>query len=356
MTLLLFYLFIAVFFSFLCSILEAVLLSITPSFVGAKKKEEASYAVDLERLKEDIDRPLAAILTLNTFAHTLGAAGVGAQAQAIWGDEYLSLISALLTIVILVFSEIIPKTLGATFWRQLAALSTAILKVLVIVLFPFVWISQIITKIIKGKNHQPGKVTRADFSAMAEISSQEGALHEGEYRYIRNILRFRQVKVQDIMTPRNVMTTFSENMTLEEVGRQLSEKAFSRIPVYQDSVDAITGVVLKDEVLKKLADDEHHLTLRDLRRDVATIQEKQSVTDLFKLLTERKEHIAIALEEYGGTAGLVTMEDVIETLLGMEIVDEMDTVQDMREYAREQSQVRIDESTKKADDGVSPAS
>lgn len=345
MTLLFFYLFIAVFFSFLCSILEAVLLSVTPSFVGAKKKEGLSYASSLEQLKEDIDRPLAAILTLNTFAHTLGAAGVGAQAQAIWGDEYLSIISALLTIIILVFSEIIPKTLGATFWRQLAAPSTSIVKILVIILFPFVWISQIITKVIKGKNYQKGKVTRADFSAMAEISSQEGALQEGEYRYIRNILRFRQVKVQDIMTPRNVMTALPEDMPLEEVDKQLSAKSFSRIPVYQDTVDNITGIVLKDEVLKKLADDEHHLTLSDLRRDVLTIQEDQSVTNLFKLFTEKKEHIAIALEEYGGTAGLVTMEDAIETLLGLEIVDEMDTVQDMQAYAREQAQSRIDRTT-----------
>ena len=338
MTLLIVYLFIAIFFSFLCSILEAVLLSITPSYVGAKKKEGLSYAVDLERLKNDIDRPLAAILTLNTFAHTIGAAGVGAQAQAIWGDEYLSIVSAVLTIIILIFSEIIPKTLGATFWRQLARASTAIVKVLVVVLFPFVWISQIITKIIKGKNHQPGKVTRADFSAMAEISSREGALQEGEYRYIRNILQFQKMKVQDIMTPRNVMTAFPESMPLAEVDQQLTEKSFSRIPVYQNTIDNVTGLVLKDEVLKKLADDDHHLTLRDLRRDVIRIQETQSVTELFRAFTESKEHLAIAMEEHGGTAGVITMEDVIETLLGMEIVDEMDTVQDMRAFAQEKAQ------------------
>lgn len=340
MTLLILYLFIAIFFSFLCSILEAVLLSVTPSYVGAKRKEGLSYAADLEKLKNDIDRPLAAILTLNTFAHTIGAAGVGAQAQAIWGDEYLSIVSAVLTIIILIFSEIIPKTLGATFWRQLARPSTATVKVLVVVLYPFVWISQIITKVIKGKNHQPGKVTRADFSAMAEISSKEGALHDGEYQYIRNILQFRQVKVQDIMTPRNVMTAFPENMPLNEVAQKFTEKSFSRIPVYQSTVDNVTGMVFKDEVLKKLADDEHHLTLRDLRRDVLRIQEEQSVTELFGAFTKSKEHLAIALEEHGGTAGVVTMEDVIETLLGMEIVDEMDTVEDMRAYAHEKTQTR----------------
>ena len=352
MTLLIVYLFVAIFFSFLCSILEAVLLSVTPSYVGAKKEEGLAYATDLQRLKDDIDRPLAAILTLNTFAHTIGAAGVGAQAQAIWGDEYLSIVSAVLTILILIFSEIIPKTLGATFWRQLARPSTVIVKVLVVILFPFVWISQIITKIIKGKNHQPGKVTRADFSAMAEISSREGALHEGEYRYIRNILQFRQVKVQDIMTPRNVMTAFPENMPLTEVAQQLTEKSFSRIPVYQSTVDNVTGLVLKDEVLKKLADDEHHLTLRDLRRDVLQIQEKQSVTELFRAFTESKEHLAIALEEHGGTAGVVTMEDVIETLLGMEIVDEMDAVQDMRAFAQEKAQFKgaLASNEKKADE------
>lgn len=343
MALLFLYLFIAIFFSFLCSILEAVLLSITPSYIGAKKKEGLAYATDLERLKDDIDRPLAAILTLNTFAHTIGAAGVGAQAQSIWGEEYLSIISAVLTILILVFSEIIPKTLGATFWRQLARPSVAIVKVLVVVLYPFVWISQIITKIIKGKNYESGKVTRADFSAMAEISSQEGALHEGEYRYISNILRFRQVKVKDIMTPRNVMLAFPETMSLQEIARELSERSFSRIPLYRDSKDNITGMVLKDEVLKKLADDEHHLTLHDLRRDVIKIQEDQPVTELSQKLTESKEYMAIALEEYGGTAGIVTMEDVIETLLGMEIVDEMDTVQDMRAHAREEAQARSDQ-------------
>ena len=342
MTLLILYLFIAIFFSFLCSILEAVLLSITPSYIGAKKKEGLSYAADLERLKEDIDRPLAAILTLNTFAHTIGAAGVGAQAQAIWGDEYLSIISAVLTILILIFSEIIPKTLGATFWRQLARSSTAVVKVLVVILYPFVWISQIITKVIKGKNYQPGKVTRADFSAMAEISSQEGALHEGEYRYIRNILKFRQVKVKDIMTPRNVMLAFPEDMSLEKVANELSERSFSRIPVYRETHDDITGMVLKDEILKKLADDEHHLKLNDLRRDILRVEENQSVTELFQKLTESKEYVAVALEEYGGTAGLVTMEDVIETLLGMEIMDEMDTVQDMQAYAREKAQARAD--------------
>jgi CBS domain containing-hemolysin-like protein len=240
----------------------------------------------------------------------------------------------------LIFSEIIPKTLGATFWRQLAQASTAIVKVMVVVLFPFVWISQIITRIIKGKNHQPGKVTRADFSAMAEISSREGALQEGEYRYIRNILQFRQVKVQDIMTPRNVMTAFPESISLTEVAKQLTEKSFSRIPVYQNTVDNVTGMVLKDELLKKLADDDHHLTLRDLRRNVIRIQETQSVTELFRAFTESKEHLAIAMEEHGGTAGVVTMEDVIETLLGMEIVDEMDTVQDMRAFAHEKAQAK----------------
>ena len=334
MTLLIVYLFIAIFFSFLCSILEAVLLSTTPSFVQAKTQEGKAYGVKLKKLKDDIDRPLAAILTLNTFAHTIGAAGVGAQAQEIWGEEWLSLVSALLTIVILIFSEIIPKTLGATFWRQLAGPSTSVLKILMVVLYPFVLVSQFITKIIKGKNHKEGKVTRADFSAMAKIGSQEGALQEGEFRYIQNILRFNKIQVKEIMTPRNVMMAFPEEMSLQKLQKELSTEAFSRIPVYGENVDHITGFVLKDEVFKQLADDQHHMTLKDLRREVTFVQEDTPVPEVFRKLAHQKEHIAIALEEFGGTAGVITMEDIIETLLGMEIMDELDKVQDMQEHAR----------------------
>ncbi len=336
MFLLLFYLAIAIFFSFLCSVLEAVLLTITPSFVAAKQQEGKTYARQLDRLKEDIDRPLAAILTLNTFAHTLGAAGVGAQAQHLWGEEYLSIVSAVLTIAILIFSEIIPKTLGATYWRQLARPATAVIRALVVLLYPFVLVSQVITKMIKGDAPET-KVTREDFSAMTEISSQEGALQEGESRTIRNILRFSQVKVKDIMTPRHVIFAFPEETMLKELKEKLSVEDSSRIPIYQDNIDHITGFVLKDELLMKLAEDQEQLTLREIRREAILVEEDLPVPELFRKLIDRKQHLAIALEEYGGTAGIVTMEDIIETMLGMEIMDELDKVQDMQQYARERA-------------------
>jgi CBS domain containing-hemolysin-like protein len=336
MFLLLVYFFIALFFSFLCSVLEAVLLSITPSFIGAKQREKKAYAHELGKLKEDVDRPLAAILTLNTFAHTIGAAGVGAQAQKLWGEEYLSVTSAVLTLAILIFSEIIPKTLGATYWRHLARSSTYLLKVLMVILYPFVAISQLITRMIKGHEYKV-KVTRADFSAMAEISSQEGALHEREFKTIQNILRFSQVKVKDIMTPRNVIFAIQEDTLLKELDHQSIAEDFSRIPVYRENVDQITGFVLKNELLMHLAEDQHQLPLKDIRRDVLFVEEEMLISKLFRQLIDRREHIAIALEEYGGTAGIVTMEDIIETMLGLEIMDEQDHVEDMQKYAREKS-------------------
>lgn len=334
MVILLLYLFISLFFSFLCSVLEAVLLSITPTYIGGKKKEGKAFASDMEKLKADVDRPLSAILTLNTFAHTIGAAGVGAQAQRIWGEEYLSLASALLTIAILILSEIVPKTLGASYWRQLAPGATYLIRSLVVALYPFVWLSQLITRTIKGDKTE-ATITRADFSAMAEIGSKEGALRDRELTLIQNIMRFNKVKVKDIMTPRNVMTAFQQDMLLNDLMEKLNVEDFSRIPIYAEDIDHITGYVLKDEILKCLAEDKHDMVLRELRREALFIREEVPISVLFRRLIDRKEHIAIATEEYGGTAGLVTMEDILETILGMEIMDELDDVQDMQQYAKE---------------------
>lgn len=334
MVLLLSYLFIAVFFSFLCSVSEAVLLSITPTYVGGKIKEGRPFAIKLERLKHNVDRPLSAILTLNTFAHTIGAAGVGAQAQIIWGEEYLSLVSVLVTIAILVFSEIIPKVVGATYWRQLAPVTTYTVNALIIILYPFVWISQLITRLLKSKKAEV-TVTRADFSAMAEIGSKEGSLHNRELALIKNVMKFGKVKVKDIMTPRNVMIAFQEDILLKDIIEEVHTEGFSRIPVFKENVDDITGFVLKDEIFKCLADDKDEMTLHELRRDALFVREEVPISVLFRQLIDRKEHIAIATEEYGGTAGLVTMEDILETILGMEIMDELDDVQDMQQYAKD---------------------
>ncbi|KAA3618460.1 MAG: HlyC/CorC family transporter [Calditrichaeota bacterium] len=333
MTLLFIYLSIAVFVSFLCSILEAVLLSITPAFINIKIQEKKKSGHDLKKLKDNIDRPLSAILTLNTFAHTAGAAGVGAQAQLVWGNEYLTVVSFALTLIILFVSEIIPKTIGAVYWKKLAAPAAATLKYLVIILMPAVWISQFLTSILKTEN-QKSVLSRADFHAMTEIGLQDGVFRESESTIIKNLLNFNSITVEDIMTPRTVVIAEDEEMTLLEFTKKHPEFRFSRIPVYKKKIDSITGFVLKDEVLQNLLQKSENKHLKDIRRKIEAVPEIVSIPELFKLLIEKNTHIAMVVDEYGGMAGIVTMEDIIETLLGLEITDELDKVEDLQELAR----------------------
>ncbi len=333
MTLLLIYLSIAVFVSFLCSILEAVLLSITPAFINIKIQEGKKTGHDLKKFKDNIDKPLSAILTLNTFANTAGAAGVGAQAQVVWGNEYLTIVSITLTLIILFFSEIIPKTIGAVYWENLAGFTSAVLKILIIILMPAVWISQFLTSILKRDN-QKSVLSRADFHAMTEIGLQDGVFRESESTIIKNLLNFNSITVEDIMTPRTVVIAEDEDMTLVEFTKKHPEFRFSRIPVYKKKIDSLTGFVLKDEVLQNLLQKTANKQLKNIRRKIEAIPEVVPIPELFKLLIEKNTHIAMVVDEYGGMAGIVTMEDVIETLLGLEITDELDKVKDLQELAR----------------------
>lgn len=335
MTLLLLYLSIALIFSFLCSLLEAALLSITPSHVGVTAQENPSLGKHLQEFKDNIDRPLAAILTVNTFAHTIGAAGVGAQAQIIWGEEYLSVISAVLTIIILIFSEIIPKTLGANYWKQLTPFTVTTLRILIYSpLYPLIVLSQFITKRLK-RDKNKSVLSRADFTAMAELGIKEGIFKRGESQILRNILRFNQILVRHIMTPRTVIHGAQEDMPIVDFFKHVKTLRFSRIPVYQNSLDDINGYVLKDEVLSKLIDNEGQLPLSSIKREIEVVTEYMPIPELFSRLLKEQNHIALVVDEYGGTAGIVTMEDIIETLLGMEIMDEMDSVEDMQKWARD---------------------
>jgi len=327
------YLAIAVGVSFICSILEAILLSITPAFINIQMQEGKSYARDLHRLKENIDRPLSAILTLNTFANTAGAAGVGAQAQLIWGNEALTLISFLLTLTILFVSEIIPKTIGAVYWKNLAHVATPVIRFLVFVLAPAVWFSQFLTGLFK-KDGADSVLSRAEFSAMTEAGEKAGIIRESESAIIKNLLNFTSIRVADIMTPRTVVLAVDENMTLDAFHEKYPDVRFSRIPVYNKKIDQITGFVLKDEILRHLIGKEGAIPLKKLRRKIDVVPEMVPLPELFKLLLEKNTHIALVVDEYGGMAGIVTMEDVIETLLGMEIRDETDNVEDLQEMAR----------------------
>jgi magnesium and cobalt exporter, CNNM family len=333
MTLLFVYLSIAVVVSFLCSVLEAVLLSITPSFINVKIHEGKKIGQDLKKLKNDIDRPLSAILTLNTFANTAGAAGVGAQAQFVWGNEYLTVVSISLTLIILFFSEIIPKTIGAVYWKRLSIPATYMLKFLVIVLIPIVWISKHLTKMFKS-DEQKSILSRADFHAITDLGVKSGIFAESESTIIKNLLNFNSIQIKNIMTPRTVVIAENEEMTLQEFKNKHPEFRFSRIPIFRDNIDKITGFVLKDEILVNLIEKSEIKKLKDVRRRIEVVPEVSSLPELFKLLIEKNTHIAMVVDEYGGMAGIVTMEDIIETLLGLEITDEVDNVEDLQELAR----------------------
>lgn len=336
MGLLLFYVALVLGVSFLCSISEAVLLSITPSFVAAANDEGHPAGERLRVLKEDIDRPLAAILTLNTIAHTVGAAGAGAQAAVVFESVSVGTFSAILTFLILVLSEIIPKTLGAVYWRRFAYPISYLLLPMIWLLWPFVKMSQGITYILSGGRKVSTTVSRDEIRALAELGHQEGVFQEEESRVLKNLFRFGSLRVQDIMTPRIVVEALSEQLTVGEVVATHDEFRFSRIPVYNKNRDDVTGYVLKDEILLKAAQEEEDTVLRDLKREMLVVSEELPLPELFERLLDRLDHIALVVDEYGGVEGLVTMEDVVETLLGLEIVDEADSAEDMQALARQQ--------------------
>lgn len=339
MILLLFYLALALFVSFLCSIAEAVILSVTEPFVRMKEKEGKSTVKYLKSLKSNIDRPLSAILSINTVAHTIGAAGVGAQAVQIFGEVYFGVISATLTILILFFSEIIPKTIGAIYWRKLALPSAILIIGMVYVSYPLVVISELITRLIsKKKNSQT--VTREEVVAIAHLGQKDGALEESESKIIDNVIKLNSLKIKDIMTPRTVVVSAPEDMTLDVFFQHPEYLQYSRIPVYADSIDNVTGYVLKSDVLESLANDKHDLKLKNLKRPIIIVFENLSVPKLLEELLHRKEHIALIIDEYGGMQGLATMEDVIEAILGAEIIDEKDSVADLQELARKKWEIR----------------
>ena len=292
----------------------------------------------LKKYKQDIDKPISAILTLNTIAHTVGAAGVGAQSQEIWGDEFFALTSAVLTFLILVLSEIIPKTIGASYWRQLAIPAARIIHTLVIITYPFVLLSEFITHFFSS-NHQPMTVSREEVSAMVNVGAEEGVLATKENRMIQNLLKLDDIKARDIMTPSSVVEMAEESMTLREFYRHDAYSTYSRIPVYnEENDDFIKGYVLRQTILETLSEDKFELRLTDIVRPVLTFQENEPVSKIWEKLLAKKEHISVIIDEYGCFRGIVTMEDVIETMLGTEIVDEKDTVTDMQELAREKWQ------------------
>ncbi|WP_372634819.1 CNNM domain-containing protein, partial [Fodinibius sp.] len=298
MGLLIFYLLLAIGVSFLCSLLEAVLLSVSRSYIAIMERKGSRSGSLLRNYKEDVDRPLSAILSLNTIAHTVGAAGVGAQAQVLFGQGYVAITSAVLTLLILVLSEIIPKTIGATYWRRLAPFTARTLRILLILLYPFVVISQVITRLLS--DDETPSFSREEFGALADLGVEEGIFEEEESRIFKNLIRFSSLRVKDIMTPRTVVVGFKENQTVGEVSDNVEQLHFSRLPVYGEARDEVTGYVLKNDLLLMMARNEMATPLKEFKRDILIVPEMTPLQDFFERLMRKQEHIAMAVDEYGG--------------------------------------------------------
>ncbi len=332
MALLIFYLLLALVVSFLCSVLEAVLLSVTPSFIQAKLAEEKKWAQRLFQFKKDIDRPLAAILSLNTISHTVGAAGVGAQAGLVFSNVSVGIISGILTLLILVISELIPKTIGASYWKSLARFTTQTLVVLNVLMYPLVLLAQIVTKVFKQEGEP--SVERSEVVALADIGLKEGVFSKEEALILKNLISMRSLTVRDVMTPRMVMVAAHEDLTVQAFFEAEEFYRFTRIPLYGQNKDDITGFVHKHDILSEIGAQRKDTKLKSLKRELAVVPDVQNLYTLYSFLTQNNHHLALVVEEFGGTAGLITMEDVLETLLGMEIIDEFDNKEDLRAYAR----------------------
>ena len=341
MTLLIVYAVLSIFFSFLCSILEAALLSFTPSFLKMKTAEGKGYAPTLTALKKDIDKPLIAILTINTIAHTVGAILVGVQAESLdydfelFGVNIVGIVSAIMTLLILIVSEIIPKTIGATYWKSLGGFTAIALKAII---FPLkytgiLWLLTLTTKLI-GKSAHVSTMSREEFMAITDAAEQEGVFEENESAVIKNLLAFKSVQAKDVMTPFPVVTTESEDVTLQAFRETHKNLRFSRIPVYKDKSHNITGFVLKDDILEEIIEEHGNKQLSDIKREMHMVDGTKPIPELFDTFLSNRGHIALVVDEFGNTIGIVTMEDIIETLLGLEIMDESDTIEDLQLQAR----------------------
>lgn len=332
MTLLFIYLFIAIGISFICSILEAVLLSITPSYVEQLSSQRPRSGQLVAKVKNRLDQSISGILILNTFAHTMGAAGVGSQALKVFGPEWETLIAVLLTLAILYFSEIIPKTIGATYWRRLAVPAAYSIFWLTKLVFPLIWVSTLITSVFRKDGQD--KITREEIIALASLGHKKGSIISQENDYLANVLRLREIKTEQILTPRTVMHCLDENLSVSEALEEERTGEFSRIPVYQEDLDHITGFVSKLELLMAERQGALNTPIKEFAKEIVRVSENLPVQQLLDLSIKKRQHLFLVEDEYGQTAGLVSLEDAIETMLGREIVDETDTVEDLQELAK----------------------
>ena len=333
MTALIVYFFTALVVSFICSLLESVLLSVSHAHIAVLIKEGKSRGRIMASLKENINRPLSAILTINTIANTVGAAGVGAQTYSVFGSGWVALSSFILTLSILFFSEIIPKTLGANYTKSLVGLTAYVTRGLIFVVFPMVIVGEKISKSFNKGDSDKSKASREELIAMAELSEDEGAIDSQEGDIIENLMKLDNISAEEVMTPRSVMFALSKKDTVGEVVDKYSPLVFSRIPIYENSLDQIIGFVHRYDLVNKQAEDKFDVEMHKLMEPVHSVGDKDSVSDILDQFVKRRQQIFIVSDEFGTTTGLITLEDAIETLLGVEIVDEHDSVVDMRKLA-----------------------
>lgn len=332
MTTLILYLFLAIGISFMCSILEAVLLSITPSFIESKIEQNPRVGNKIQAVKSDLDQSISAILILNTFAHTMGAAGVGAQATRLFGVKWESLIAVILTIIILYFSEIIPKTLGATYWKNLTVPAVNMISFLVTLVYPLVWFSKFISRLF-SKSEQD-QVSREEIEAVASLGYKDGVLGKQENLLLKNILSLKTVTTGEVLTPRSVVHAFDSRTTVTEALDHNLTEQFTRIPVFIDNIDNTIGVVYNRKLLALEREGQGEKKLSSFTHPLHRVPEELPVLHLIDQFIERREHIFLVIDEYNQTSGIVTLEDGIETLLGKEILDETDVTEDMQKLAK----------------------
>ena len=330
MTLLITYFCLALFLSFICSLLEAILLSTPSSYSSILKRENEKSGLILERFKENINRPLAAILTLNTFANTIGAAGVGAQTLKIYGESSVAIAAGLLTFLILVFSEIIPKTLGSTYWRRLIGSAVRFIQLLIGMMYPFVLLAEFISNFSPDSTSVP----REEVVAMAEMGEDEGILEEQETDLIENTLRLKDIKVSDVMTPRNVIFALNKDMTVGQVLEEHETLGFTRIPVFDTNLDNMIGMVNRYNIINRKAEDQFSTRMSEIIKEIPWVNENDSIDKVLELFIENRDHLSLVKDDFDTLTGLITLEDAVETLLGKEIVDEHDSVVDMRDLAK----------------------
>ena len=341
MGLLLLFLVITLLVSFLCSTLESVLMTTTLSYISLREDEGDKAAVLFKKYKLDTERPLAAILSLNTIANTVGSVGIGMQSTLVFGNKWVGLTSAIVTLLILIFAEIIPKTIGTTYWKSLMTFTAYTTRALIVIMFPFVLLVHYLTRMFhKEDTVGDNTVSREEVSAMANVGEEEGVIEKDENKIIQNIIRLDDIKAFEVMTPRVVAAIASEKMTLREYYDSDAYDHFSRIPVYAESPEFITGYVLRDDALEDLAEDHFDTKLGDIKRSLPYFNEDTSISDIFDAMLKQKSQIALVIDEYGCFQGIITLEDIIETIFGFEIIDENDVITDMQQYARERWQKR----------------